>query len=766
MEDDRKKILIVEDSPGDAFILQEILQRLKPGTYDIETAGRLDEALVLVERQPFDVVLLDMNLPDSRGLETIQAMKEKAPDSAIVVMTGHEDEKTGLDAVKSGAQDFLVKGKIPGFVLIRVIGYALERQLGERRFRESEMFLRSTLDALRSHIAIIDDRGGILAVNKAWKTFAAENGADVERVCEGADYFGVCSGVYGEDAVDVQTFMTGMKSVLSGEEECFQFEYPCHSPSEKRWFFCRITPFPKPGPACVVVAHENITERKLAEEALKNSELKMRTILDSLSIQVVFLRRDHTIDWANKSFCDYAACGRESLGGKKCYEFWGGQESFCTDCSVEQAIKTGTPVARVKKNQDGRVWYVVGCPVRDQGGRIVSMVELREDITERVSTEEQLRHSQKMDAIGRLAGGVAHDFNNMLSIIIGFAEISRNYMGPGHPLEDNLQEILSAARRSAEMTRHLLAFARKQTMTPKVLDFNTTIENSRKMLQRLVGEDIDIRFIPGESLSTVIMDPIQLDQILTNLAVNARDAISGTGRITIETRNVVLDDVFCKTHVYARPGYYVAVSFSDDGCGMDRETQSRIFEPFFTTKPQGEGTGLGLSTVFGIVKQNSGLVDVYSEPGQGTTLRIYLPAFEGVDDETVMDIVDQCPKGTETLLVVEDEKKILKFCKQLLSDLGYRVLSFSAPEKAVRYLERSAWPVDLLISDVVMPEMNGEELRKHVERLRPGVRCLFMSGYTHNVMVQRGVFPETIELMQKPFSIVELANRVRRVLDR
>jgi CheY-like chemotaxis protein len=207
------------------------------------------------------------------------------------------------------------------------------------------------------------------------------------------------------------------------------------------------------------------------------------------------------------------------------------------------------------------------------------------------------------------------------------------------------------------------------------------------------------------------------------------------------------------------------VSFSDDGCGMDREIQARIFEPFFTTKPKGEGTGLGLSTVFGIVKQNSGLVNVYSEPGQGTTLRIYLPAYEGGDDEMVMDIVDQCPKGTETLLVVEDEKKILKFCKQFLSDLGYRVISFSAPEKAVRYLEKNTWPIDLLISDVVMPGMNGEELRKHVETLRPGVKCLFMSGYTHNVMVQRGVFPETIELMQKPFSIVELANRVRRALD-
>lgn len=767
MKDERTKILIVEDSPGDAFLLQDIVHRLKPGTYDVETAVRLAEALVLVERHPFDVILLDMNLPDSRGLETIHVIKEHAPDAAIVVMTGHEDERIGLDAVKSGAQDFLIKGKFTEFVLIRVIGYALERQSSERRSRESEMFLRSTLDALRSHIAIIDNQGEILAVNKAWKTFAFENGADVEKVCEGANYFDTCAEVYGEDALDVRKFMDGLKSVLSGEKEVFQFEYPCHSPFEKRWFFCRITPFPKSGPPCVVVAHENITERKLAEEALKNSELKMRTILDSLSIQVIFLRRDHTIDWANKSFCDFAACGRENLGGKKCYEFWEGQKGPCKDCSVGQAIKTGIPVGMVKKNMDGsRIWHVVVCPVRDQAGRIVSMVELREDITERVTTEEQLRQVQKMEAIGRLAGGVAHDFNNMLSIIIGFAEISRNYMGPGHPLEDNLQEILSAARRSAEMTRHLLAFARKQAMSPKVLDFNATIENSRKMLQRLVGEDIDIRFIPGEPLSSVLMDPVQLDQILTNLAVNARDAIAGKGRITIETRDEVLDEAFCKTHVYAKPGHYVMVSISDDGCGMDSEIQSRIFEPFFTTKPQGEGTGLGLSTVFGIVKQNNGLVNVSSEAGQGTTFYIYLPVYEGGDDETVMDIPGLCPQGTETLLVVEDEKKILKFCKQLLSDLGYKVIAFSAPEKAVRYLERSTWPIDLLVTDVVMPGINGDELRKQVERLRPGVRTLFMSGHPHSVLGQKGVFPETIELLQKPFSIVELANKVRRALDR
>lgn len=501
-------------------------------------------------------------------------------------------------------------------------------------------------------------------------------------------------------------------------------------------------------------------------DALTNSELKMRTILDSLGLQVLFVGLDHRIIWANQAVCDFVRRERETLVGKECFDFWDEQEMPCLDCHVKQSISEGRPVIKQKKTADGKIWNVVGSPVKDHEGRVVSMVEVREDITEKVSIEEQFRQAQKMDAVGQLAGGVAHDFNNMLSVIIGFAELSKNFVALNNPLTDNLNEILAAAKRSTDLTRHLLAFARKQPVTPKIIDCNLIIENSRKMLQRLVGEEIEIRFISNGSLWPVHMDPGQIDQILTNLTVNARDAIAGTGTITIETRNIVLDETFCKIHVFAEPGHYVMITFYDDGSGMDEETRLRIFEPFYTTKPIGEGTGLGLSTVFGIIKQNRGMINVYSEPGVGTTFRMYIPRHGGILDEEPDSIVEQRPRGSESIMIVEDEKKILKLCKKLLADLGYRAICFSSPEKALKYVEHTRWHIDLMISDVVMPGMNGDELRKHVERIRPGIKTLFMSGYTYNVIAQRGVVPEDLEFIQKPFSLNDLAAKVRAVLDK
>ena len=395
------------------------------------------------------------------------------------------------------------------------------------------------------------------------------------------------------------------------------------------------------------------------------------------------------------------------------------------------------------------------------------------DITERKRAEEeqaklegQLQQSQKMESVGRLAGGVAHDFNNMLGVILGHVELALEVVDSANPVFTDLREIQKAGRRSAELTNQLLAFARKQTVAPKVLDLNQTLAGMLKMLQRLIGEDIDLAWLPDTSLWSVKADPSQIDQILANLCVNARDAIADTGKVTIETGNKVFDEDYCASHAGYVPGDYVRLAVSDDGCGMDKETQAHLFEPFFTTKPVGQGTGLGLATVYGIVKQNNGFLNVYSEPGHGTTFRIYLPrhADEAVAVEAGQE--KSATRGSETILVVEDEPAILALTKTMLERLGYQVLVASSPGQAIQVAAEYTGQIHLLMTDVVMPEMNGRDLASQLSSTFPALKKLYMSGYTANVIAHHGVLDEGVIFIQKPFSKSDLARRIRAALDR
>ncbi len=386
---------------------------------------------------------------------------------------------------------------------------------------------------------------------------------------------------------------------------------------------------------------------------------------------------------------------------------------------------------------------------------------------ERRNLESQLNHAQKIEAVGRLAGGVAHDYNNMLSVISGYAELALSRTGADDPLREDLRQIVEAARRSADITRQLLAFARKQTIRPEVLDLNATVEGMLRMLRRLIGEDIDLVWQPGFELWPVKLDPSQLDQILANLCVNARDAIDGVGKITIETANVDIDEEYCRDHAGFRAGAYVLLAVSDDGHGMDEETVANAFEPFFTTKGVGRGTGLGLSTVFGIVKQNDGFVNVYSELGHGTSMKVYLPRHVG-DHGAAVDRRQPAPapaSGGETVLVVEDEPLVLKLVATMLERLGYAVLPAASPSEAIALAESNAEMIHLLITDVVMPEMTGRELAGRLLALHPGLEALFMSGYTANVIAHRGILDEGVHFIQKPFSHSDLAAKVRQMLD-
>jgi len=394
------------------------------------------------------------------------------------------------------------------------------------------------------------------------------------------------------------------------------------------------------------------------------------------------------------------------------------------------------------------------------------------DITERKRAEEdqaklegQLQQSQKMESVGRLAGGVAHDFNNMLGVILGHVELAMEAVDSAHPIFADLCEIQKAGRRSAELTNQLLAFARKQTVAPKVLDLNQTVASMLKMLQRLIGEDIDLAWLPNTSLWSVKADPSQIDQILANLCVNARDAIADTGKVTIETGNKVFDEDYCARHAGYVPGDYVRLAVSDDGCGMDKETQLHLFEPFFTTKPVGQGTGLGLATVYGIVKQNNGFLNLYSEPGHGTTFRIYLPRH--VDAAVAVEEGQEKPatRGSETILVVEDEPAILSLTKTMLERLGYQVLAASTPVEAIRMAAEYSGQIHLLMTDVVMPEMNGRDLASKLSSTFPHLKKLYMSGYTANVIAHHGVLDEGVLFIQKPFSKNDLARWIRAALD-
>jgi PAS domain S-box-containing protein len=524
--------------------------------------------------------------------------------------------------------------------------------------------------------------------------------------------------------------------------------------------------------------NQDITVRKQAEEALRESEAQFKAMFEMASIGMA-QADPRTGQWlrVNRKMCEITGYSSSEMLAMRIPEITHVEDRERDWEAFQDVVKGKSGNYRLEKRyirKDGTiVWVNVNMTViHDFSGQPMRTMATIEDISERKRAEEekailqdQLFQAQKMESIGRLAGGVAHDFNNMLSIIIGHAEMVLDEIAPGEPFHHDVMEMKRAAQRSADLTRQLLAFARGQTISPKVLDLNETAAGILKMLRRLIGEDINLEWIPGLDVWPVTMDPGQIDQILANLAVNARDAIGGVGAVTLETANVVFDETYCQAHSGCTPGSYVLLAVSDTGAGMDKETLERIFEPFFTTKELGKGTGLGLATVYGIVKQNNGFINVYSEPGHGTTFKIYLPRVE-VDALKAQpaQAVRRDLRGTETVLLVEDEASILTLGKAILERCGYAVLASHRPDEALRIAESHLGPIHLLITDVVMPGMNGKDLRDKLKALRPGIKCIFMSGYTANVIAHHGVLDEGVDFIQKPFSKQDLATKVREAL--
>ncbi|MDM8538362.1 response regulator [Desulfobacterales bacterium HSG17] len=407
-------------------------------------------------------------------------------------------------------------------------------------------------------------------------------------------------------------------------------------------------------------------------------------------------------------------------------------------------------------------------PFRDRELKIIiEMALYKVNADKRIKeSEEKYRQAQKMESIGRLAGGVAHDYNNALSVIMGFTELALEEIEPEGQLHEDLTEVLVAAKRAAGVTRQLLAFARKQTISPVVLDLNRTVEDMLKMLRRLIGEDINLIWMPQGDLWLLRMDPSQIDQIMANLCVNARDAIKGVGELIVETSNISLDEAYCELHKGFIPGEFIQLAVSDNGCGMDKETVEKIFEPFFTTKPVDKGTGLGMATVYGITKQNKGFINVYSEKDKGTTVKLYLPRHEGQEIEEQDKTSEEIPQGQgETILVVEDELSVLNFAEKLLKILNYTVLTAQGTKEALMLSREYKSEIQLLLTDVIMPEMNGQELTRQVQSFYPDIKSIFMSGYTPNAIAHQGVLDDGVNFIQKPFSKIDLAKKIREALD-
>jgi len=406
-------------------------------------------------------------------------------------------------------------------------------------------------------------------------------------------------------------------------------------------------------------------------------------------------------------------------------------------------------------------------PLRDNDGRITHFISNDRDITERRRLEAQLQQAQKMDAIGRLAGGVAHDFNNLLMVISAYAELMQDSLPAEHPLQRHVEEIRGAARRAAELTRQLLAFGRKQMQALQVLDLNDILQDIARMLPRLIGEDIQLTFVPGRDLGKVRADAVQIEQIVMNLAANARDAMVHGGRLTIETANVRLDEAYRQRHSIVPPGDYVLLAVTDSGQGISPQHLAHVFEPFYTTKEEGRGTGLGLATVYGIVKQNGGFVWVYSEPGLGTTFKIYLPrVLTGIKEIQAAKPLEQSPPGgCETLLLVEDEAAVRKSTREFLMMSGYSVLEAPNGEEALQISRHHDGNIDLMITDVVMPQLSGAKLAEELAKERPAMKVLFVSGYAENTVLRHGAIDVSTRFLQKPFSLKTLAHKIREVLE-
>jgi len=756
------KVLLIEDNPADARLVQEMLKDVRKPVM-LTHAARLRDALDHLRTQGYNAILLDLNLPDSDGMNTFRRTRAEAANAPIVVLTGLADEEVAERAVREGAQDYLVKAEVDGPLLYRSLRYAVERHRSDEAIRAGEALYRNLLEGSIQGVMIHVD-GIIKLANPA---LASMLGLEGPQELAGQQ---VSSFIAPEDREMASAYA---KARREGRPAPNQFELrllkrdgsivllDCLA-STIDWHGCQAT-------LATVV---DMTERKRAEQSLRASEERFRQIAENIKEAFLVVELDGYRPL-------YLSRMWEEIWGRPLDEAYRNPLSWIQavhpdDAGVvhetRQAIERGEPISRNFRvvRPDGTVRWVRAraFPVYNAGHELYREVALVEDITDLRRTEEQLLQAQKMEAVGRLAGGVAHDFNNLLTAILGYSELVLQDLGPDHASAADVKEIRAAGQSAESLTRQLLAFSRRQILQPQTLDLNRILTRVDALLRRIIGEDIELTMALATPLGRVSADPGQMEQVVLNLAVNARDAMPQGGRLTIETANVVLDDDYVAQHQSAGPGPHVMMAVTDTGTGMDEATQLRLFEPFFTTKEPGRGTGLGLATVYGIVTQSRGSIWVYSEVGHGSTFKVYLPVTaEEIPAVPSLETAPVALSGTETVLVVEDQVEARSVICETLRRRGYTVIEAVNGPDAIVKGRHAEMAIDVMLTDVVMPGMGGRRVAELIRSTRPGLKIVYMSGYTDSTIVGHGFLEPGVTFVQKPFATETLLRKIREVLD-
>ena len=643
-----------------------------------------------------------------------------------------------------------------------------ERKQAESSLRKSEERTRTILDTANDPFITIDANGRIIDWNRqAEAVFGWTRGEAIGRLLS-ETIIPVAYRAAHERGIALFR-ATGEGPILNKRIEITALRRDGHEfPVELLVWPTSVDGF------CTVSAFvRDITERKQTEAVLRERENLLRNIIANIPCAVFWKDRNSVYLGCNDQVAlNHGLNSPEQIVGRNDYELGvaSSEADFYRACD-RQVMETTEPILNVEETltrSDGArsVLLTSKVPLRDAVGTVIGVIGVYQDITDRKRLEDQLRQSQKMEAIGALAGGVAHDFNNLLTVINGYCEIVLADPAVTRSSREMVREIHRAGDRAAALTRQLLAFSRKQVLAPQVLDVNALVREATKMLRRMIGEDIDLTTTLDPGLGRVKADPGQVEQVIMNLVVNARDAMPTGGQLTIETRNVELDAAYVRQHLGVRAGPCILLAVTDTGVGMDAATQAHIFEPFFTTKGPGKGTGLGLSTVFGIVKQSNGHIELYSEPGHGTTFKVYLPLLtEDASTRASPLAILEVPRGTETILLAEDEEAIRDLARIALQSFGYTLLEAANGEEALRIAAAHPTPIDLLVTDVVMPKLSGQELAERLQKVHPGMKVLYISGYTDDAIVRHRIVAEGVAFLHKPFVPSTLARKVREVLD-